>query len=157
MGATACVRTLIWSGALCFAFTSPAAQADSAAQAEIRTALTQWTADFNAGNADKVCGLFAPDLIAQYRGQPERDYDALCGVLKRSLSDRSKIYRYSLVIKEILVAGDLAVVRLVWTLKVQRKDSGPETASDEPGMDIFRRQPDGSWKISRYIAYEASP
>jgi hypothetical protein len=24
-------------------------------------------------------------------------------------------------------------------------------------MDVFRRQPDGSWKISRYIAYEASP
>jgi len=157
MAATACVRTLIWSGALCFAFTSPAAQADSAAQAEIRTALTQWTADFNAGNADKVCGLFAPDLIAQYRGQPERDYNALCGVLKRSLSDRSKSYQYSLVIKEILVAGDLAVVRLVWTLKVQRKDSGPEIISDEPGMDIFQRQPDGSWKISRYIAYEAPP
>ena len=157
MAATACVRTLIWSGALCFAFTCPAAQADSAAQAEIRTALTQWTADFNAGNADKVCGLFAPDLIAQYRGQPERDYNALCGVLKRSLSDRSKSYQYSLVIKEILVAGDLAVVRLVWTLKVQRKDSGPEIISDEPGMDIFQRQPDGSWKISRYIAYEASP
>ena len=23
----------------------------------------------------------------------------------------------------------------------------------EPGMDIFRRQPDGSWKIMRYMAY----
>jgi ketosteroid isomerase-like protein len=49
------------------------------------------------------------------------------------------------------------VVRLVWTLKVRRKDSGAEVSSDEPGMDIFRRQPDGSWKISRYIAYEAPP
>ena len=125
--------------------------ADDAAQAGIRAALTQWTADFNAGNADKVCGLFAPDLIAQYRGQPERNYEALCGVLQRSLSDRSKSYQYS------LVTGDLAVVRLVWTLKVRRKDSGAEVSSDEPGMDIFRRQPDGSWKITRYIAYEAPP
>jgi steroid delta-isomerase len=133
----------------------PAASADDAARAEIRAALAQWTNDFNAGNADKVCGLFAPDLIAQYRGQPERNYDALCGVLRRSLSDRSKSYRYSLAVKEIIVAGDLAVVRLVWTLTVRPKDSGPEVSSDEPGMDVFRRQPDGSWKISRYIAYEA--
>jgi ketosteroid isomerase-like protein len=111
-------------------------------------------ADFNAGNADKV-GLFAPDLIAQYRGQPERDWNGVCDVLKQSLSDRSKTYTYSLAIKEILVAGDLAVVRLTWTLAVKAKDGGGEISSDEPGMDIFRRQGDGSWKISRFIAYEA--
>ena len=159
MKTSAWVGASIWSGVLGLALTSSAspAPADDAAQAGIRAALTQWTADFNAGNADKVCGLFAPDLIAQYRGQPERNYEALCGVLQRSLSDRSKSYQYSLVIKEIIVAGDLAVVRLVWTLKVGRKDSVAEVISDEPGMDIFRRQPDGSWKISRYIAYEAPP
>ena len=28
------------------------------------------------------------------------------------------------------------------------------TESTEPGMDIFRRQSDGSWKIIRYLAYE---
>jgi len=104
-----------------------------------------------------VCELFAPDLIAQYRGQPERDYTALCDLLKRSLSDRTRTYTYSLVVKEIVVADDLAVVRLVWTLTIKRKDSGGEMTSDEPGMDVFRRQPDGSWKISRYIAYDASP
>jgi len=93
----------------------------------------------------------------QYRGQPERDYNSLCDLLKRSLSDRTKTYRYALAIKEILVAGDLAVVRLTWTLTVQRKDVVGEIVADEPGMDIFRRQPDGSWKISRYIAYEAAP
>jgi uncharacterized protein (TIGR02246 family) len=143
---------------LSLALASPAtAQGDSPAQAAIRAALTQWMADFNAGNADKVCGLFAPDLIAQYRGQPERDYGALCDLLKRSLNDRSKTYAYSLAIKEIIVAGDLAVVRLTWTLKVKPKDGAGEIISDEPGMDIFRRQGDGSWKISRYIAYEASP
>jgi uncharacterized protein (TIGR02246 family) len=152
------LRALVWSGLLSLALVSPAAaQGDSPAQAEIRAALTQWMTDFNAGNAEKVCGLFAPDLIAQYRGQPERDYRGLCDLLKRSLSDRSKTYAYSLAIKEILVAGDLAVVRLTWTLKVKPKDGVGEISSDEPGMDIFRRQADGGWKISRYIAYEASP
>jgi uncharacterized protein (TIGR02246 family) len=135
-------------------FVPAAAQSETAAQAAIRSALMQWMADFNAGNTDKVCGLFAPDLIAQYRGQPERGYEALCDLLKRSLLDRSKSYTYSLAIEEILVAGDLGVVRLTWTLKVRAKDAAGETASVEPGIDIFRRQSDGSWKISRYLAYE---
>jgi uncharacterized protein (TIGR02246 family) len=152
------LRVLPWSGLLSLALVAPgAAQGNETARAEVRAALTQWMADFNAGNADKVCLLFAPDLVAQYRGQPERNYDELCALLKRSLSDRSKSYSYSLAIKEILVAGDLAVVRLIWTLKVTSKNPPAETTAEEPGMDVFRRQPDGSWKISRYIAYEAPP
>jgi len=131
-----------------------AAQSDTPAQAAIRAALTQWMADFNAGRAEKVCDLFARDLVAQYRGQPERGWDALCDLLRRSLADRSKTYSYALAIKEILVEGDLAVVRLTWTLTVRAKDSA-ETTSVEPGMDIFRRQADGSWKISRYMGYES--
>ena len=56
-------------------------------------------------------------------------------------------------IEEVLVFGDVAVVRLVWTLTITEKD-GREIRSVEPGMDVFRRQPDGSWKIVRYVAYE---
>jgi hypothetical protein len=29
------------------------------------------------------------------------------------------------------------------------------TETKEPGLDVFRRQPDGTWRISRYMAYEA--
>jgi len=152
------MRVFIWIGLLSLTLSPPgAAQDDSPAQAAIRAALTGWTADFNAGNAEKICELFAPDLIAQYQGTPERGFHAICDQLERSLGDRSKTYRYALAIKEILVAGELAVVRLVWTLTVKRNDPPGETTSDEIGMDIFRRQADGSWKISRYMAYDASP
>ena len=112
-------------------------------------------ADFNAGNSERVCALFAPDLIAQYRGQPERDYAALCDLLKRSLSDRTTRFGYAVDIKEIIVAGDLAIVRLIWTLTIRRNDTADETILEEPGMDVFRRQADASWKIVRYIAYDA--
>jgi hypothetical protein len=68
------LRVLPWSGLLSLALVAQgAAQGNETARAEVRAALTQWMADFNAGNADKVCALFAPDLIAQYRGQPERN------------------------------------------------------------------------------------
>jgi hypothetical protein len=48
--------------------------AGSDPETAIRGALTQWMADFNAGNSAKICYLFAPDLRADYRGQPERSF-----------------------------------------------------------------------------------
>jgi uncharacterized protein (TIGR02246 family) len=141
--------------ALSLTATIPPARADDdTSRAEITAALTQWTADFNAGRADKVCDLFARDLRADFRGQPERGYDAQCGLLQRSLADRARAFSYALAVKEILVWGDVAVVRLTWTLTVRQKDSGRAVTSIEPGLDVFRRQSDGRWRIIRYIAYE---
>ncbi len=135
---------------------APAAEADSASAAsnEIRDELEKWTRDFNSGDSSEVCSLFAPDLISNFRGEPEDTYKSLCANLQMALADPAKAYHYDLEIKEIIVSGDIGVVRLVWTLKVRPKN-GSEEMKREPGLDIFRRQPDGSWKISRYMAYEA--
>jgi ketosteroid isomerase-like protein len=94
-------------------------------------------------------------LISDFRGQPGDTYSSLCANLQMALSDPAKTYHYDLEIKEIMVSGDIAVVRLVWTLTVHSKNGAPNETTHEPGMDIFRLQPDGSWKISRYMAYEA--
>jgi uncharacterized protein (TIGR02246 family) len=138
--------------ALLLAGAAPPAAAD-AARADIKAALVQWKDDFNAGRADRVCDLFARDLRADFRGQPERGYDALCGLLRRSLADRARAYSYALAIKEILVWGDTAVVRLTWTLTVRPRAGGRVTTSVEPGLDLLRRQRDGHWRIVRYMAY----
>jgi ketosteroid isomerase-like protein len=44
----------------------------------------------------------------------------------------------------------------VWILDTE-KDGAPKETIEESAVDIFRRQEDGSWKISRYLAYPASP
>ena len=129
------------------------AAAESAEDA-IRSTLVQWTKDFNAGKADAVCLLFSPELRYDFRGYPERDYNDVCTLLHRSLADPSKHYVYALDLREIIVSGDLAVVRLTWTLNVTLPN-GQLVKSVEPGMDILRKSPDGQWKIIRYIAYEA--
>ena len=137
------------------AATPVSAQPAREAETAIRNTLSRWTSDFNARDAARICDLFARDLLYDYRGFPERDYESVCGLLRRSLADQTKKFAYALDIKEIIVAGDLAVVRLVWTLKVTVPGAAHAVESKEPGLDVFRRQPDGSWKIIRYIAYEA--
>ena len=152
----ALVRSAL-SVALVVLFYAPAsADSTDAAQNEIRSALEKWRSAFNDRDEDRVCDLFAPDLIANYQGQPERNYTSLCQLLQTSLADRERTYHYSLNINEVLVYGDLAVVRLIWTLEIE-KDGASKEIIAEPAVDIFRHQVDGSWKISRYLAYPASP
>jgi ketosteroid isomerase-like protein len=59
----------------------------------------------------------------------------------------------TLTIKEIVAWGDTAVVRLVWTLTTRQRGRPGQEQSVEPGMDVLRRQTDGSWKIVRFMAY----
>jgi steroid delta-isomerase len=132
-----------------------AAQSNAAAEKDIRDALSRWTAEFNARDATRICDLFAPDLRYDFRGSPERDYMAMCSALHRALGDRSKTLIYSFDIKEIIVSGDMAIVRLVWTSRVSNEGSSQVTETKEPGLDVFRRQRDGKWRIARYLAYEA--
>ena len=58
-------------------------------------------------------------------------------------------------IHEIIVSGDIAVVRLTWTLTTQA--GGARDTTTEAGMDIFRRQPDGRWSIARFVAFTTRP
>ena len=130
-----------------------AAQADDTSdQAAIRVALTQWTDDFNARRAEIICDLFEKDVVADVRTTPEETFDMVCDRLKGVLRDPARRYSYAPDIKEILVFGDVAVVRLVWTLTITGGAEG-DAKSAETGMDLFRRQPDGGWKIMRWMAY----
>ena len=126
---------------------------DDASRRAIAGALTQWTADFNARHVDKVCDLFSRELRVDFRGQPERRHDAQCDLLKRALTDSTRTFSNAFAIKEILVWGDTAVVRLTWTSTIRPRDGRAITAV-EPGLDVFRKEQDGRWRIVRYMAYE---
>jgi ketosteroid isomerase-like protein len=146
------VRNALAAAVLAVSFVPAPAVGDDTV-AEIKGALTAWTNDFNARRADKVCDLFEPGLIYDFQGLPEQRYDNICPRLRRALGDETRSWTYAQPdIKEILVFGDVAVVRLTWTSTVRGGPEG-EVKSVEPGMDIFRRQPDGSWKIMRYMAF----
>jgi ketosteroid isomerase-like protein len=129
------------------------AQTPDTDQTAIRAALAKWTDDFNKRNVERACSLFSTDLRYDFRGFPERNYTDMCDGLRRALTDRVKRYAYSLSVKEVLVSGDLAMVRLTWTLTVAKPDARP-VVSQEHGIDVFKRQADGTWKIIRFIAYD---
>ena len=72
-------KSRVAAAAAVLALLSPvAAQSDAGAEKAIRDALSKWTTDFNARDASRICDLFAPDLRYDFRGTPERDYNAMC-------------------------------------------------------------------------------
>lgn len=129
------------------------AQAQSA-EDEIRAAFATWTEDFNAGRTERICDLFARDLIADFRGASERGYERQCQMLHAALTDKGRRFHNALTIRDIAVSGDIAVVRVVWTQIVQDRAGGKETRTVEAGLDVLRREADGRWRIFRYMAYE---
>lgn len=138
---------------LLFGPTAAAATTAATEEGAIRAALTAWTEAFNARQTERICDLFARDLIADYRGTPQKTYESLCTGLREAMGDSARRFRYDLTIHEVLVAGDMAVVRLRWDLTVIHTDPPREVRSSDLGLDVFRRQPDGVWRIVRYLAY----
>ena len=140
--------------ALLMSFSATAVAQTQSGEAEVRTALKQWMEDFNAKRVDKVCDIFAPTLRADVDGFPERTFDLQCKVLQTILTDPEHSLSYALDIKEILADGDMAAVRLVWTLTSKKKATGEVKVDEEQGLDIFGRGSDGKWKIVRFMSYE---
>jgi steroid delta-isomerase len=150
-------KPLIAAMLAAFAF---AATGDLRAEADpetaIRGALEQWRQDFNARKADHICDLFATELLYDFQGLPEQNYTLLCDRLHKALASETPNITYGLRIKEVIVSGELAIVRLTWISTVTAAD-GTRDTDDEQGLDVFARQTDGSWRIIRYIAYPDHP
>ena len=128
----------------------------SAAKAAIAERLNRWTAAFNAKDTTGVCDLFAPDLRYVVDDILDGTRDLLCGNIDKILATPGLTLSYAEpAIHEILVSGDLAVVRLTWTLTAEK--TGARDVTTEEGMDVFRRGPEGVWSIARYIAVSTRP
>ena len=130
-----------------------AASADPAAdEAAIRQRFQRWTADFNARDKAGVCDLFAPDLVYSIPEVVQGTRQTLCANLAAMLARSDITLHYDNPdIHDIIVMGDVAVVRLTWTLTTEV--NGIKDRTTEEGMDIFRRQPDGRWSIARFVAF----
>jgi ketosteroid isomerase-like protein len=141
--------------AVCQASAIPASAAWRSPQMIIAGRLHAWSQAFNARDRHGICDLFAADLIATVPEAPPRNRDQVCANLRHVLSHMDRRMHYASDIHEIIVSGDLAIVRLDWRLSVTRATRVETTL--EHGMDVFRKDRAGSWSIIRYIAFSEAP
>lgn len=135
----------VWAGA-------PAHADEAADSSAIAERLRDWTTAFNRKDSAAVCELFAADLVQTVPEVRDGSRDDVCKRLDRLFARTDTSFSYELDIREIIVSGDLAVVRLFWTLTAQSGQK-PADISREAGLDVFRREQDGKWRIIRFIAF----
>ena len=138
---------LVLLGLMRFTFASPADD-NAAVTKQIRESLTQWTQAANRGDWKTALQLWAPDLVGWVGSDTVVVYAQEAKMAAHpTLSDTV----YTLVkINEVMVDGSLAVVRDTWNRRITQPD-GHKALFRVRRYEIWRRQPDRQWKISRYI------
>lgn len=121
---------------------------DAKAEKEIRGALAAWVSAANRGDWKEAVKVWAPDLIGWYPGMPDDTYPREVERAARAGPPRTT---YQVDVREVIVSGTLAVVRDVWTFSTKNA-SGAPTVEKVKSFEVWRRQPDGRWKISRWIS-----
>lgn len=118
--------------------------------ATIRSMLDEAVAAHHAGDAARWAGLFTNDGMLLPEGAP-----TVSGMdsLLRWAQDFFTTYTSTARIEaaEIEVAGDWAYARNVIWGTLTPKQGGSGMPLDAKEIVIFRRQPDGSWKVARVI------
>jgi ketosteroid isomerase-like protein len=122
-------------------------------EAEIRSRLARWVEAFNGGDLKTAAQVWAPDLIGW---APEGADDTYASEMESATRAAGKppTVTYGLEINEIIVSGDLAVVRDTWT---ETPRSEPVKVRRFRSFEVWRRQPDGAWKIARWIDGPVQP
>ena len=122
----------------------------SAAALSIRSALAAWVDAANRQDWRAAAQVWAPDLVGWYPGQPD---DTYAKEMERAatLRPRTAPTRYEVEVVEVIVSGLMAVVRDIWrfTTRPGTRDSSVAVVR---GFEVWRLQPDGQWKIARWIS-----
>jgi len=128
------------------------AQKDDAA---IRVALEQYAQLYNAGRTDDAFVSIGDSTQVGWHSQGDSVAFQLGlarsrETARRLASDPTAPRRvYSVDVEEVILSGNLALVRDVWTTTTRWLDS--TTTRRDRSFELFRRQPDSSWKILRWI------
>ncbi len=114
-------------------------------------------AAFNTGDAAALADLFADDAILMPANQPALIGKEAIQSWIQTIFDQFT-FKWTASSEEVEVAGDWAFERSTSTFTVTPKAGGePIFEDNSKGLTIYKRQPDGSWKIFRGISNSNNP
>ena len=120
----------------------------------LRKAIIRSGESFNAVDPDAIMSQYARDIVLSYPGIPDMGYDDLVkafGELRKRKSGLTE--KTTPTIEEILVSGDMGVIRVMWTTVTTETDPPRQSTRHMKDLQIWRREKDGSWKFIRGMHY----
>lgn len=117
---------------------------------EISRQRQKWIDVVNAGDGDRYAALLTADAVWLPPGMPAiRGKQAIRAWLEPFFEKFD--YEFSISNEEVRVAGDYAIERAAFTSKLTLKTGGESMQHNGCYIVFWRQEPDGTWKIERYI------
>lgn len=120
---------------------------DRADERALREAIARSAAAFNGNDAEGIISQYASDAILSYPGLPDMDYATLQKAYVEMVNRPAGSAHTTPTIEEVLVSGDLGVIRVMWTTTTP---AGTRRMKD---LQVWRRDKDGTWKFARGMHY----
>ena len=109
-------------------------------------------AGFKAGDANAAAAQYAPDAVVMLAEAPAmRGQAAIVEGLNGWFSEAT-ITDFTLTTGDVMVAGDLAIETGAYTMTLTPKAGGAAHTDQGKYLTVWKKQPDGSWKLIRDIA-----
>jgi ketosteroid isomerase-like protein len=137
------------------------ARGRAADSASIRAAIERGARGFERAQPDSILAHYARDIVLSYPGIPDQDYATLARGYGE-LRDRPATVRATTTptFDEILVDGNLAVVRVRWTTTIRTAATGAAAAIESTrylrDLQVWRREANGEWRFFRGMHYRDS-
>ena len=125
----------------------------------INVARTDYREGFNAGDADRVVSVFAPEFTDNSDGRPTRDGNDAPAKLRQYLKGLFAEYQanLNLITPAIVISGNLAFDYGCQELTLTPKNRGEARFIRKRFLEIWAKQADGQWRIIRYIDNQDLP
>lgn len=105
---------------------------------------------FNAGDLEGFLSGLTEDAVAAPPNSPALvGKDTLRSVYKQFFEESD--LDCSIQVEELVIADQWAYERSVWTCTSTTKETGGSVHMENENFSIYERQPDGSWKLARFI------
>ena len=135
---------------LCPSVAAAAATDDAAIRSEIEAGARAC----ESGRPDAIMRTYARDILLSYPGGPDQDYETILAGYRRLCAGpgggEGTVETTRGDFQEILVSGDLAVVRVTWSTHLRGMPAGAVRRLQD--WQVWRRTAEG-WRFIRGVHY----
>ena len=143
-------RTMLPPMLFAFAACQPAEQHATTTGTDVE-AITAWlaqvTAAINAQSTEGTLALYANDAVFSPPDAPSVNIDELRTWYESLFAEST--FQFAAEALDVVVSGDLAVLRASYEETVTPKGEGEPVVNDGSWLIVLRKQIDGSWKLWR--------
>lgn len=117
----------------------------------VKASLENLLRAYNRRDLEAAVAAYAPDSLLSYPGTPDSDRaHARSAYARRFANPPPFPVTISFRLEELQTSGDLAFARLLWLVE---RDSDRKTLSRHKDLEVWKRQPDGSWALYRGLSF----